>query len=844
MKKTLLLAAICCLSQFIYAQTSGSLDSTFGTNGRVVIRFDTIRAYVEQYRTRVAVQKDDKIIISGIHVAGRDTSNSFDRRDTIYGKLVRYNPNGAIDDTFGVNGVVITKTANGINSIDKIILQPDGKILVGGRSDKGEFTLIRYNSNGVLDATFNPMCAVKVTSGYVGNAGVTTIVIQPNGKIMLSGWATIFNNGYDDKLVTIRFDSNGYLDASFNLTGVRYERIETATASSQNSFGSFNDVQTDNKIILGGSFYNQTSFIASIIRYNLNGSIDSTFGINGRTNINGMFLYQLKVLNSGKIMVSGSSDSDTTLVKLFRLNTNGSLDTTFGIRGRIKTNNGDNITDFLIQKDEKILAITFSSNPNQNLTRFNSNGTLDSTFGVKGTIPMPALIVGKNRYYEKIEFQSSGKIIAAGRYPDFPPSRDYAYDNIIVLTRFNNSVHALNDTCQNAQLLTPSVSTSGTTANATSETTPNRVLPCETNQNVKDVWYRFRSDTGQLRAFRMQLMVNNLPASTPLKYAVYTGTCGDFVRIGACKSLIVNSQLLDTLTLLEANQDYFIRVWANDSNQIAVFTLKIQGIQNFNVVPIASFNTVNSCQSFASADVTTINSQKWLSLIDPTGVVAEMNPNGNLLGQVTGGYFINSTGTIRRASGTPYLDRNIGIKVVNQPTTDVSIRLYFTERERAAYFAIVGANPLAITHYAGASCSATVQSGSGDLFPAVIRITPSGNFYAEFVTRRFSGFFLGPNRGLVFSNEVNADADKLQIQAIYPTPVSAELTVVFTAHQATTQGRVFITGILGKTLVDKIINIQSGSNNLQLNTATLSNGLYFVNISDGVNQASKKVVKQ
>jgi uncharacterized delta-60 repeat protein len=849
MKKTLLLLTLCVVSSLLSAQISGSLDSTFGTNGRVVTRFDTVRNYTESFRTRFAVQKDDKIIVAGIHVASRDFSSSPFRRDSVYGKLMRYNPNGTIDNTFGVNGVVITKTANGINEISKIALQPDGKIIVGGQSDSGRFTLIRYNPNGVIDTTFNKNCAIKIAPNVVGATYLTNIVIQANGKIMVSGTAYIYERspmaGYDTKLVTIRFDPDGYLDASFNLTGIRYERIDTASIPSSSSYNFSSGVQADNKIILGGTFIS-TAFNTVLIRYNLNGSLDPTFGRNGRVDINDFFLLQLKVLSNGKILIAGTTpDLDTTLLGLYRLNENGSLDTTFGIRGKVKRQGaGLDVIRFLIQDDEKILVLnsaTAFGDSVQKFTRFNSNGTLDGTFGVNGlrTIFFPIA----SSYYDNIEFQSNRKVIAVGRYADYPTSPDYHYDNVSIITRFNNSVYALNDTCQNATILSPSVPMKGSTANATSETAPNRVLPCETNQNVKDVWYRFRSDTGQLRAFKMQLTFTNLTTTTPFKYVVYSGTCSDFILRGPCKTVTTNV-LLDTLTLLEANQDYFIRVWASDSTQIANFSILLQNIQGFNAVPIAQFNTVTACQSFTSFDVNPTNSQKWISMIDPTGIVAEMNPNGNLLGQVTGGYFINGTGTLRRASGTPYLDRNIGIKVVNQPTTDVGIRLYFTERERAAYFAVVAANPIAITHYAGALCSATVQTGSGDLFPALIRSTPSGNYYAEFSTRRFSGFFLGPNRSLVFSKEVNADPAKLMIKEVYPLPISTELAIVFTAFQATTNGRVFITDVLGKVLIDKTINIQSGRNELQINTASLSNGLYFINISDGIYQTAKKVIKQ
>jgi ligand-binding sensor domain-containing protein len=415
------------------------------------------------------------------------------------------------------------------------------------------------------------------------------------------------------------------------------------------------------------------------------------------------------------------------------------------------------------------------------------------------------------------------------------------------LSKFSETVPITtpaNDSCQNAFVIPKLNFVSGTTAKATSETNVNRILSCETNQNVKDVWYKFRSDTGALRGFVVRLKVSNVSAA-PLKYIVYKGSCNEFASISACKSVAANQQQTDTLRLLEANQDYFVRVWAIDSSQTANFTVQIHAVQNFSSTPLGQVNTTTVCQPFSSVNVNNTNSQKWISMIDTTGsIVAEINPNGNLLGLTTGGYFINSSGTIRRASGIPYLDRNIGIKVTNQPTTDVSIRLYFTERERAAYFATVGVNPIAVTHYAGALCLGNVQSGSGDLLPAVVRNTPNGNYYVEFNTRRFSGFFIGPNNSLVFSKELNAESDKLRIETAYPTPVTNELVVIFMAVQRAEKGKISITNVLGKVVLDKALTIESGQNDLKIDASTLANGLYFITLTNGQQQVVKRFVKQ
>jgi hypothetical protein len=411
---------------------------------------------------------------------------------------------------------------------------------------------------------------------------------------------------------------------------------------------------------------------------------------------------------------------------------------------------------------------------------------------------------------------------------------------------FYDPIPPANDNCYRAASFPVGALTDGTTVNATLSSNPNLALPCEPSQNIKDVWYKFRSDTGAQRAFYIRVSFDMSESLLPLKYAFYKDNCANLERISGCKQLFPKPEIQrDTFYLLDANQDYFVRVWT-DSSAPVNFKIGFRSLQNFDQAPIANATTVNSCKPFTTVNVTNSNSRNWISLIDTTsGIVAEINPNGNLLGLTSGGYFINSTGTIRRANGTtPYLDRNIGIKVTNQPTTDVGVRLYFTEQERAAYFAAAGANPLAVTHYAGALCVASAQSGSTDLLPAVINRTANGNYYVEFNTRRFSGFFIGPNNRLVFSSDVNAERDKLNIVAAYPIPVTTELAVIFTAQQRTENGKLFITDILGKVVLAKALTIETGQNGLQLDVSTLANGLYFLNISDGIRQASKKIVKQ
>jgi Secretion system C-terminal sorting domain/Fibronectin type III domain len=364
---------------------------------------------------------------------------------------------------------------------------------------------------------------------------------------------------------------------------------------------------------------------------------------------------------------------------------------------------------------------------------------------------------------------------------------------------------------------------------------------CETNLNIQDVWYRFRTEGDNYRMTSAAIKVKNL-FDDAVRYAVYKGTCGNLVRISDCFTVNGRTTSNQIINCPEANQEYFVRVWA-DNNFSGEFEITLNALNYFGTTQVANAVTTTNCQPFYNFTVDNTNKNSWITLQDGTGVVAEINANGNILGQVTGGYYINSTGTLRRASGTPYFDRNIGIKVTTQPATPVTIRLYFTERERAAYFAVVGANPIVVTHYSGALCFATVSNGNGEAVPAIVKIAPNGNYYAEFNTTRFSGFFLG-NKGLVFTDDIHNSFSKLIIENIYPNPVTNELSVVVNAFESNDKGKIQIFDVLGQIVYIKTISVVADRNTLIVNTADLPKGAYFIKITEGGYSAVRKFVKQ
>ncbi len=192
----------------------GTIDTAFGTGGRVTTDFFDIPTEVHrQASTSLVIQPDGKIVVAGA-VAGE--INAFNDFFTKYDfALARYNSDGGLDTTFGSGGKVITDVvANQSDAIGSLALQTDGKIvaagITGNRTVKPGFALVRYNSNGGLDPAFGTNGKVITPIPNFGDAGSYSLIVQPDGKIVAGG--AVFNralpySSYDFALA--RYNSNG-----------------------------------------------------------------------------------------------------------------------------------------------------------------------------------------------------------------------------------------------------------------------------------------------------------------------------------------------------------------------------------------------------------------------------------------------------------------------------------------------------------------------------------------------------------------------------------------------------------------------------------------------------------
>ncbi|NTW33689.1 MAG: hypothetical protein HGB12_13895, partial [Bacteroidetes bacterium] len=163
-----------------FAQTSGTLDLSFGTAGKVL----TIVGDTNDLLKDIALQTDGKSVATGFAM-NSNAGSSF--------AIVRYLQNGILDSSFGINGIVITPVENYINAVAlSIDIQSNGKIIAAGGSGRGptsDFILIRYNSNGTLDTAFGTN-GIVITSINNRQSVILSVDIQTDGKIIAAGYST------------------------------------------------------------------------------------------------------------------------------------------------------------------------------------------------------------------------------------------------------------------------------------------------------------------------------------------------------------------------------------------------------------------------------------------------------------------------------------------------------------------------------------------------------------------------------------------------------------------------------------------------------------------------------
>ena len=362
----------------IPAVGAGNLDTSFNGSGKSVFNIES---------TPAPGSFMDIVVIAGnkFLVTGRAAISS----GSYYGVTIsRFNSDGSLDTSFGAGGKVITDagvTAEGM----AIAVQSDGKIVVaanGGSSPNRMTVVLRYTADGVLDTTFG-------TNGVFLSSVMKVakdISVLADDKIVVAGISDVPNLG---RTQVLKLTANGALDTTFG--------SGNGITSSTYTYGSDTNkmaIQSDGKIVVSGT--NLFTVPKGLVhRFNPDGSPDPAFGTSGIREIDiGTSFYAggLALQPDGKIVIAAfvtASPGNNTMIMLIRLNSGGSNDGTFGDSGMIfreLSPDYDRAQNLAIQGDGK-LVISGQYDDNQAmLARFDSNGSVDTTFGSNGLLLLPA----------------------------------------------------------------------------------------------------------------------------------------------------------------------------------------------------------------------------------------------------------------------------------------------------------------------------------------------------------------------------------------------------------------------------------------------------------------------
>lgn len=381
---------------------AGKIDTTFANSGFKALNYSSVDTL-----STVNLQNDGKILITGSEISPNGDSDI---------TVIRLTTTGDLDSTYGTSGrVVIDYGSNTQDSAHDSKLQPDGKLVITGRTGANIATL-RLNTNGTIDLGFDSLGLSALLVPILSSAVGYSVGIQSNGKVVAVGSGS--NGGPANTSFALRLTSGGLIDLlAFGLTGIRTYELST-------SYEAFHSVDFDSssRIIVGGQSYVGSVPRATITRLNTSGAIDDDYGSDGS------FVHDFSTMNAAsevmKVLVQ--SDNKTLAVGyvsngsnddmlVFRMNPNSSLDTSFGNNGSVKIDiagDSDRAMSLALDNSGRILVTGYYKENGRYgvaLVRLSSNGILDPKFGYGGIVKTADTnydLMGRD-----LKIQSDGKIV-------------------------------------------------------------------------------------------------------------------------------------------------------------------------------------------------------------------------------------------------------------------------------------------------------------------------------------------------------------------------------------------------------------------------------------------------
>lgn len=396
-------------------------DVQLAGTGRVTTDFTNSSDYLRE----LAIQRDGKIVAGGYGIVG---SNHFF-------EVARYTRAGALDPTFGSGGKVITDFGAGNDlGLDMALSKTGAVVMVGHVQKNADYDtgIVRYTAAGALDKTFGSggkvvldLAALQGNPG--GNDNPEAVVIQPDGKIVVTGIVNVTPSTYH--LFVARFNPSGSIDTSFGTSG-----MTVVATPDTGSYGVSVALSPQGKILVLGQLIAIAAGPSNIavVRLNANGTPDTSFDGDGTAVVafeNVDYAKSMELDPSGKVYVVGAKVvSSHFLPAIARLNVEGSLDASYGTGGRTSFSTGaidDELQDSVLLPDGDLLVVgrrLASDKWSTFITRLDPDGNLDSSLDEDGMIIPPVNIDGPSsvtRHPISGKWVVGGSTMGAGGNDDF-----------------------------------------------------------------------------------------------------------------------------------------------------------------------------------------------------------------------------------------------------------------------------------------------------------------------------------------------------------------------------------------------------------------------------------------
>jgi len=329
--------------------STGALDTTFG-GGTGIVTTPIPTTFVDNFNLAIEAEPNSRIAVVGDTVG----SDPADFAVSVFSSA------GVLDTTFGdaVHHVAVTDIGDG-DSAFAATFQPDGKVVAGGVSNSGaanQFALVRYTSTGTPDPTFNGTGIVTTNVRGVNTLDdeIFTLAVDASNNIIAAGTSTTLTGKRDFAIA--RYTSAGVLDASFGTGGVN-----TTTLTTANDFANSIVLQSDGKIVAAGVAGTNTDY--GVVRYNTNGTPDSSFGAGGVSTIdfggadNEGIGNSVAIQTDGRIVVAGQANGNQFgIARLLGI----SIPTAAGVTvsGHVTTKSGAGIQNVVVTLTDALTGDT------------------------------------------------------------------------------------------------------------------------------------------------------------------------------------------------------------------------------------------------------------------------------------------------------------------------------------------------------------------------------------------------------------------------------------------------------------------------------------------------------